>query len=226
MQTAVIIQRNLKGNIIRQNSKTGFLHINDLYKCYVDHDSKTTKTIDRYWGLDSTKELLSAMEDPLIQAEKLNTPKTGELKLPFYKPSNLVQTKRGRNGGTWVHPYIFIDFAMWLSVEFKVWALDVISDKVLQFRDDAGEKYKEMSSALSLAGMNKPSDFAREAKMVNRVVFGKHKKGLRDQANEKELELLNKIQFYNAELINQEVGFTEREKQCQRFKEFHIKFYQ
>lgn len=225
MRTEVIIQRDLHGNSIRQNSKTGFLNINDLHKVYLNSDSNNVKTIDKYWELQSTIELLEVLSYQLNEADILNTPKIGELKTTLDKPFNLVQTKRGKNGGTWVHPYVFIDFAMWLSVDFKIWALKVVSDKVLKFRNEAGEQYKEMSSALALAGMHKPSDFAREAKMINRVVFGEHKTGLRNQANEKELELLNKIQFYNAELIKQNESFKEREKQCRRFKDFHLKFY-
>jgi len=225
MKTEVIIQRDLHGNSIRQNSKTGFLNINDLHRVYLNSDSNNVKTIDKYWELQSTLELLEVLSGQLNESDILNTPEIGELKTTLNKPLNLVQTKRGKNGGTWVHPYVFIDFAMWLSVDFKIWALKVVSDKVLKFRNEAGDQYKEMSSALSLAGMYKPSDFAREAKMINRVVFGGHKVGLRNQANEQQLELLNKVQLYNAELIKQNESFKEREKQCSRFKDFHLKFY-
>lgn len=35
-----------------------------------------------------------------------------------YKPSDLKIIKRGKdNEGTWLHPSLFIDYAMWLSLE-------------------------------------------------------------------------------------------------------------
>ena len=37
-----------------------------------------------------------------------------------YKPSDLKQVKRGKdNSGTWLHPSLFIDYAMWLNPKFR-----------------------------------------------------------------------------------------------------------
>lgn len=37
------------------------------------------------------------------------------------EPRNLIQTVRGRNGGTWLHPKLAVHFARWLDVYFAVW---------------------------------------------------------------------------------------------------------
>src|SRR5690606_26757957 len=37
----------------------------------------------------------------------------------------------GPNSGTWVHPKIFIDLAMWVSVEFKSKVIDYVLDGLI-----------------------------------------------------------------------------------------------
>jgi KilA-N domain len=31
-----------------------------------------------------------------------------------------ILTTRGKNGGTWMHPYDFMDYAMWINPKFKL----------------------------------------------------------------------------------------------------------
>lgn len=67
-----------------------------------------------YLRLPSTRELISAM--------------VGKYHLP---ENQLVTVKRGgpeNGGGTWMHETIALDFAQWLSVEFKLWCLDRVKE--------------------------------------------------------------------------------------------------
>ena len=51
--------------------------------------------------------------------------------------NTLIYTKkRGKNGGTWMHPYLFIDFAMFLSAEFKLQCIKWLHDNLLILRDE------------------------------------------------------------------------------------------
>lgn len=43
----------------------------------------------------------------------------------------LVETRKGRYGGTFCHPKLAIKFARWLSVEFEVWC-DLMIDNILR----------------------------------------------------------------------------------------------
>jgi len=47
---------------------------------------------------------------------------------------------RGKNGGTWMHPILFIDFAMWINPKFKVKVLKFLHDKLIKHRIDTGDK--------------------------------------------------------------------------------------
>lgn len=37
------------------------------------------------------------------------------------EPGSLLKTKRGNNGGTWLHPKLAVRFAQWLDVRFAIW---------------------------------------------------------------------------------------------------------
>ena len=71
-----------------------------------------------YLGLQSTKELVKAI-----------TRKTGK------SDNQLVTSKTGsaeNGGGTWMHETIALDFAQWLSVDFRLWCIDRTKE-LLQF---------------------------------------------------------------------------------------------
>lgn len=59
-------------------------------------------------------------------------------------------TKTGKNGGTWVHLYILLDAAMYLSAEFK---LDVIKTfvegKLLINRNDSGDEFIKLNGVVA-----------------------------------------------------------------------------
>ena len=62
--------------------------------------------------------------------------------------SEVVRIKKGKNGGSWVHPLILIDIAMWLSLDFKYQAMVWLQDNLLKYRDLSGDDYKILSSAI------------------------------------------------------------------------------
>lgn len=220
MKTAVIMQRQFNGKTIRQHSKSGFLNLNDLYACYAEKNPKLSRTIDKYIRLKQTKEFADILLRSEVEAKNQITPKTGEFDLPLSEPLVVMYTKIGKNGGTWVHPYMFLDFAMWLDPTFKLWAMKIIDDKLIDLRNEAGDKFKEMQAALKLSGAVSPRDYAREASMINNLVF-EGERGQRDSASEDKLNLLNKLQKYNAHLISKDMSFYNREVQCKAFVKFY-----
>lgn len=212
MKTEVIMQRNLHGVEIRQSSKDSFFNANDLLNLY-NASSAKEKSLDDYFVLKSTKSYMSA-----IQADILNTHDSGELELPV-----IVRTKRGKYGGTWLHPYLFIDFAMWLSPEFKLTCVKWIYDKLIQVRNSAGDGFKRVNEALFLQDPNKtpaPFDYANEAKMINKIVFGDPKGGQRNTASEEQLSLLDKLQKADVKLIEENLDYYERYEKLKELRKY------
>lgn len=134
MKTAVIMERKLFGGVIRQNHKTGMLNANDLHK--VGNSMRkgsdlSVKQMASFFSLDSTEELIK--EICLVENAGVD-----EVKV----------SKRGKAGGTWISPVLFVDMAMWYSPQLKVQIIKWVIDGLLDARDNSGESYKRMASAL------------------------------------------------------------------------------
>lgn len=220
MKTAVIMQRQFNGKTIRQNSKTEFLNLNDLMDCFLMENPLSSKRIDKFLALKQTQEFAQTIRESELEAKKQNPPNCDDFVLPLDEPLKVIETKRGKYGGTWVHPYLFLDFAMWLNPKFKLWAMSIIEDKLIELRNEAGDKFIEMQQALKVSGAVSPRDFAKEAAMINLIVFGKTS-GQRDSADEEKLGLLNKLQKWNAHLISKGMSHSLRQKECENFARFY-----
>lgn len=134
MKTAVVMERQLCGKPVRQNHKTGMLSANDLHivgNMMRKQEGLTEKQASSFFMLDSTKELINK----ICIVENLSA-------------EEVKKSAKGRYGGTWLHPILFADMAMWYSPEFKVRVLKWVMDGLLDVRDSSGDSYKKMASAL------------------------------------------------------------------------------
>lgn len=132
MKTNQVMERKFMGSVVRQNHKDKFFNATDLVKIgnkYRENIGLSKKDLYQYFDNPSTKEFIKK----IMKKENV---------------ADVKQTKRGKSGGTWVHPLIIIDIAMWLSPDFKYEALKWIEDKLTESRDYSGDSYKAMSSAL------------------------------------------------------------------------------
>lgn len=221
MKTAVVMYREFNGVKIKQDSKNGFLCLNDLHKAYINSNPIVDKPVYEYLRTKQTKEFSEAIRESILENKIVNQVKSTELVIPLLEPMAVVKTRRGKYGGTWVHPYIFLDYAMWLSPKFKVWAMSIIEDKLIELRNEAGNRFKEMSQALKVSGATSPREYIRECNMINTIVFGQKGKEQRNNATPSQLDLLNKLQKYNAHLIDQAMSFSTRKKECENFISFY-----
>jgi len=209
MKTAVIIKRDLNGFPISQNSKNEMFNANDLLSIYNDK-SETQKQIDSYLANKKTKEFMNL----LVQDINLNTQKNGELEI------DIIQTKRGKYGGTWMHPYLFTHFAMWISPEFNLMCIKWVYDNLIRVRNECGDGFKEVNDALSSSnGFKDPFMYANEARMINKLIFGKPDKGQRNTATEEQLSMLKALQKTDIKLIEQGLDYYERYDKLKEVKQ-------
>lgn len=75
------------------------------------------KQLQKFWQREETHEYIAAL------CEHLNHPKTDDLNRPFNPKDypQFIKTRRGRNGGTWLHPDLMVHFARWINPRFSVW---------------------------------------------------------------------------------------------------------
>lgn len=183
MKTAVVMERKLYGMTVRQNHKTGMMSANDLHKVGNSLRKEyglSQKQMASYFNLDSTRELI----DELCLVENI-------------KFDEAKKSGRGKHGGTWVHPIVFADMAMWYSPQLKVKILKWVQDGLLMARDESGDEFKAMMSELSRVFPNEMSNPMRYAE-VSRLIASACKVGTDkdkwQKASEEQLKLRKKIQ--------------------------------
>lgn len=179
MNTNQIMKRPLAKFTVEQRTKDGFFNATALIKQWNSEENlhtqdsgyvKKAKDLDDYFNLSTTKEFIKALCDE----ENLDTPKMVYVK---------SKARADRGGGTWVHPLLFIDIAMWLNPHFKVKVLKFVSDQMLTYRNEAGDAYKQLSSAMNK--ISTPRQMKEYmpiiGKGINYIITGRHEHQLRNE---------------------------------------------
>jgi hypothetical protein len=137
-----------------------------------------------------------------------------------YRNSVIMKSRanKGINAGTWMHPYLFIDFAMWLNPKFKLEVIKFVYDQLIKFRHDAGDNYRKLCNAL---GKFSDVEWSEVGKMLNFVVFDDHEKGLRNKATSEQENDLQQLERDMCRFI--EMGFVNSYAQFKKVlrKEWH-----
>lgn len=210
MKTSVVMIRPIDDVSVRQDSLSKFFNANDLITIY-NQKNGSAKRIQDYLDNEATKRFMEA----LLQSEIQNNAKQREL------DDVIMTTRRGKYGGTWMHPYLFIDFAMWLSPEFKVTILKWVYDNLIALRIDAGDGFKEVNEAIfDIYPNSPPFVYSNEAKMVNKLVFGSPDRGQRNNATEQQLSLLKALQNADVKLINEKLDYFARYEKLKELKKY------
>lgn len=180
MKTNVVMIRPMGQFSVSQRTKDGMFNATDLLKQWNGVRTNPQRDLSKFWESSKVNEFLQALVDEGI----LTTPKQGYLK------------REGRYGGTWMHPYLFIKFAMWISPKFEVQVIRFVYDQLIKYRHEAGDNFKGLMGSVQIfPDVNYP----QVAKALNHITFGKHEAGIRQVASEAELmklaDLENKLCF-------------------------------
>ena len=176
---------------------------------------KFGKRVDHWLKSQETKEYIKAL------ASHLNTPKRGDL----------IHTKRGKNGGTWLHPKLAVAFTRWLSPDFSVWCDCQIDGLIrgnhphydrLKARDKSAVSFKFMNDVLKLVRLDEGKEtldyhYQNEAKLLNWLVTDEFKAVERDTLDAGQLALLTALEERNAILLAQRVNRDDRKQKLAQF---------
>lgn len=221
------MRRKLNGIEIHQNHKTGMINVTELVKNF-NRVSGLMNGVDN--GIPNHRN--SGDLEVLENSEDSNSFNLNELEFPekqlnnYWKsqptkdfiaslarsedcaPKDLTVSKRGKYGGTWAHPLIFVDICMWLSPDFKVAALKIVYDHLLELRDQSGDEYKALCRAMSDKKMiTHKWDYARVANEITDDILGDTTSGAWDNATEKQLHDRYDVETFITNAIN--AGFIK-----------------
>lgn len=188
MKTNQIMTRPMGNFHVEQRTKDGMFNATALLKQW-NENSGDKKEVTKFFENDNTKVFI----DALMNEENLNTQNSAYLK------------SRGKHGGTWMHPILFIKFAMWLNPRFEVQVIKFVYDQMIKYRNDAGDAYRELSSAIKTIVNNTqmPKAMRKIGEALNYVVFNAHEPMLRNKnGSEDSMRELFELERRLAENIN------------------------
>lgn len=204
MKTSVTMIRKMGGLDVLQRSKDGMFNATNLLKQW-NEVSGMKKEVSKFFEMDSTKEFVSI----LVNEEKLHT-------------QNLAYVKsKSKHIGTWMHPYLFVKFAMWINPTFEYHVVKFVSDELLKQRNDAGDNYLLLSAA---GNKIKGYDYVEVAKAMQWIIFNKSGKELRQVATQEQLKELNELQSKLAFAIDMGYIKTFNQLMDEMRKIYHIKY--
>lgn len=187
MKTSVNIIRKMNDFDVIQRTKDSMFNAtalinqwNDLVE--KDHTQNSgyhkKKEITKFFDNKQTKEFIKV----LVDEEKLDTQNSAYVK---------SRANKGDNAGTWMHPYLFIKFAMWLNPKFEYHVIKFVYDELIQNRKLSGAFYNKLCSLLSRF---KDTDYREVGKILNYVVFNEHVSDRRNSATPEQQEDLQQLE--------------------------------
>lgn len=93
------MKRPLAQFTVEQRTKDGMFNATALLKQWNEQDGVAQRKLDNYFASSKTVEFI----ETIMNRENLHTPKMVYVK---------SRASRGNQVGTWMHPLLFIDFAM------------------------------------------------------------------------------------------------------------------
>lgn len=192
MKTNQVMTRTMGMFSVYQRTKDGMFNATSLLRQW-NETTGEKKEIKKFFENQNTKEFIEA----LIDEENLH----GE-KLAYVKS----KASRGPNAGTWMHPILFVKFAMWLNPRFEVKVIKFVHDQMVAYRNEAGDAYRELSKAVATIVSKDfiATAMSKIAEGINYCVFGNHKTLIRnDNGDEKKMRELFQFERKVADLINE-----------------------
>lgn len=194
MKTTQMMVRCIDNFSVTQRTSDGYFDGGELLRQWNSVDGNPRRQMSKFLEMDSTRDFLKALAIDESQSANLLI---GENQL-------LIKVK-GRNtkdgkipDKVWMNPLLFIKFAMWINPVFEVKVLRFVYDEMIRCRNDAGDAYRELGSAVMTIVPNDfmPNAMKKVGEALNWIVFDSHEKMLRnkhgDEVKQRELYQLEK----------------------------------
>lgn len=174
-----------------------------------------------WMALDETKAYLAALQEfqNTILAGNMNCAKEGDSRI-------WVKTKRGKNGGTWMHPDLAVPFARWLDMRFGVWCDQQIKQILNGTHPHHDWKRQRHQTVISHKVINEillatrtsqgktceAHHYSNEARLICWAFTGEFGSLDREALSLSDLDLLAKLEIHNSILIGSGKPYEVRKK--------------
>ena len=168
-----------------QRTQDGFFNGNALLKLWNATNPTKQRKMNNFLDKKETKEFIEELTKDM---QNTHLPKMAD---GDYQVVTITKGKITKNGRTedsvWMHPLLFIDFAMYINPRFKVQVLKFVQDQLIITRNNIADQHKKWKCYMSKIGCVEPIDYANNQKVFNTACLGFHKNGVRDYLDQEQL---------------------------------------
>lgn len=195
MKSNQIMKRPMGQFEVLQRTCDSYFDGNALLSQWNAVSGNSTRRIAKFFNEEGVKSFIEALKEDLSQsAERYDA------EIQVVKEIKGRNTTRGRTKDqVWMHPYLFIKFAMWLNPKFEVQVIKFVYDELIKNRHLAGDNYNVLTSAIATLP---DSDYKQVATAIQWIVFNRTGKNLRQQATQEQLREISEIEHSLAFSIN------------------------
>lgn len=204
MKTNQIMKRPMGQFEVLQRTQDSYFDANALLTQWNNVKGNPQRAMSRFFDSENVKSFIEALKVDLSQSANMQ-----------FGDIQVVKEIKGRNtsnGRTkdqvWLHPYLFIKFAMWINPRFEVQVIKFVYDELIKNRHLAGDNYNVLTSAIATLP---DSDYKQVATAIQWIVFNRTGKNLRQSATQDQLREISEIEHSLAFSIN--MGFVKNNMQ-------------
>lgn len=202
MKTNQNLTRKMGDFDVIQRTSDGYFDANLLLGAWNKTKGNSQRKMTEFTERPNTNEFIDELKCELISMGEVSP-------MAEFQPIIKIKGRMTKKGKTkdqvWMHPYLFIKFAMWINPRFEVKVIKFVYDQLIQYRNDAGDSYKTMASAICtiVPKGNQAKAIAEISKANNYIIFGNHAKEIRNkEAEEKTMRSLDELQKDITKLID------------------------
>lgn len=182
MKTNQLMKRPMGQFEVLQRTSDGYFNATKLLEQW-NKSSNDKRYLDNFWKGHHLVELMSEIAENELGFKSVDFT---ELK------NTLSVAKRGKNGsGTWMHPILFIKFAMYINPRFEYQVIKFVYDELIKNRHLAGDNYNILTAAIAKLPN---ADYKEVAKAIQWIVFNMTGKNLRQSATQDQLKEISEIE--------------------------------
>ena len=206
MKTNVVMKRPMGQFEVLQRTIDGYFDGNALLNMWKSEHPTYKDTVNEFLGQKKVQMFITELEEEFgdfAQPRKWVLAETQGFKsIKYIKGKN---TAHGRSKDqVWMHPYMFIKFAMWINPKFELQVIKFVYDELIKNRHLAGDNYNVLTAALATMP---DIDYKKVATAIQWIVFNRTGKNLRQQATQEQLSEISDIESKLAYAIN--MGFIK-----------------
>lgn len=182
MKTNQLMKRPMGQFEVLQRTSDGYFNATKLLEQW-NKSSNDKRYLDNFWKGHHLVELMSEIAKNELGFKSVDFT---ELK------NTLAVAKRGKHGsGTWMHPILFIKFAMYINPRFEYQVIKFVYDELIKNRHLAGDNYNILTAAIAKLPN---ADYKEVAKAIQWIVFNMTGKNLRQSATQEQLKEISEIE--------------------------------